>query len=718
MAKIKLTVSAAGVAGAYPGIQQAWAAIPDDVVASGNSYWIAPLNDGIYNLGTAPVVLAAKTTDAVHNITIEPEPGHAFYQNPNFLTGPYALTDANGVTLRGTGNYYNMITVMADYTRIAGLQIDHAGGGNNGAAVFFDSAASNSSIDLSIVKFKPSGNYAVALQSSGGGFKVRNTLIQLVGAASQGIYFGHLEAVAENVTITRPPSFARPPSAAGIELWADGATLRNILVINSPFKRGSGNPNVAEYNGSDGTISFGTNNLQNLVATDLFNDPATDYRTKAGAAIINAGGAPLDTSSKAPSGSRQMGLGADIGAWEFPEAVQAPSATITSVTVTGTTVTVQGTTTGNPDRGVASIVHANTAYNDSAVDQGPANLVLTQGAFSIVFNGMKVGDYGLAISVGNDAYPSVDVSNASAYPVTIVDAVATSVVQDPMDGEVLHIHGTYTGNATSASLVIPALASDPQGALDVVGTVTLANGVFSSTIDLPPGNYDEGVLRFTTANGTSRPQSGTSPVSVIGIYGTPQAEQGTPDTTPPVMAGTITFSAITDTSFTMGWQAATDDTGIARYEYSLDGVTFTAIGASLSRAVTGRAPQTAYTVSLRAVDFGGNISNLLTGNVTTIAAAPVATPKTVTVLLDNGDLTPAASLSGLRWAWFDQVTPNLFAAPTDKGTAESTDANGQLVITLPNSQLPTGGIGWLVITDSAGNPAAAHNAFSGPVAVG
>lgn len=716
MAQIKFTVGATGRQ--YATLAAAWAAIPADVVASGNSYLLELYNDAVFDLGTGTLTLDYRKTDVNHDIMIRPAVGHAFYENANILTDPYILNDAHGVTLRGTGNYYNMIQVMADFTQLYGLQLDHAGGGNNGSAINFDVAAANSSVDLCIVKFKPSGNYASALNSANAGFKVRNTLIQLVGGASQGIYFGTLGALAENVTIVRPSSFAYPSSAGGLELWGGGPTLRNVLVINSPFKRGTGAPNVAEYNGSDGLIGFGTNNKENLVAANVFVDPLSDFRTKVGAAIINAGGAPLDSSSKAPSGSRQMGAGADIGAWEYPEAVQAPSATITSVAVVGTTVTIQGTTTGLPNHGVASILHTTTAYNDSAVDQGSVNLTLTPGAFSVAFNSTHVGEYSLVLTVGNDAYPVVSASNVGDYIINVTDALATSVIQDAMDGEILRIHGTYSGSATSASLLIPAHPTDPQGALDVVGVVTLANGVFTSATDLLPGKYGAAILRFTTVNGTSLPQPGTGPVTVIGIYGTPQAEEGVPDTTPPVMAGNLVFSSIGANSFTMGWQAGTDDTGIARYEYSLDGVSFTLIGTSLTATVTGLTPSTAYTVSLRALDFGGNVSNVLTGQVTTTVAVTPPAQRSVTLLLVGADLAPAANLTGLRWAWFDQATPNLFAAPTDKGTVESTDANGQIVIPLPNSQLAIGGIGWLVVTNSTGNPALSHNAFSGPVAVG
>jgi hypothetical protein len=94
-------------------------------------------------------------------------------------------------------------------------------------------------------------------------------------------------------------------------------------------------------------------------------------------------------------------------------------------------------------------------------------------------------------------------------------------------------------------------------------------------------------------------------------------------------------------------------------------------------------------------------------------------PASATVTLVDESGTPQASLSSLKWAWFDQITPDLFSAPTDQGLAEITDGSGVLVLDLPNSTKVSGQVGWLVVTNSDGTPtqSPAHRAFSGPVAV-
>ena len=98
---------------------------------------------------------------------------------------------------------------------------------------------------------------------------------------------------------------------------------------------------------------------------------------------------------------------------------------------------------------------------------------------------------------------------------------------------------------------------------------------------------------------------------------------------------------------------------------------------------------------------------------------PAVTTASITITLVNESGTAQSSLSSLKWAWFDQITPNLFTAPTDQGSAEVTDGSGVLTISLPGSSKTSGQVGWLIVTNSDGTTtqSPAHRAFSGPVAV-
>ena len=98
-----------------------------------------------------------------------------------------------------------------------------------------------------------------------------------------------------------------------------------------------------------------------------------------------------------------------------------------------------------------------------------------------------------------------------------------------------------------------------------------------------------------------------------------------------------------------------------------------------------------------------------------ITALQVATNATITLQSQLGVLS--ANLTGLKWAFFDQSTPDLLAAPTAKGAVETTDASGVLVLNIAGTSLAPGAVGWLVVSDSDGTVGMTHKAFSGPVVV-
>lgn len=99
----------------------------------------------------------------------------------------------------------------------------------------------------------------------------------------------------------------------------------------------------------------------------------------------------------------------------------------------------------------------------------------------------------------------------------------------------------------------------------------------------------------------------------------------------------------------------------------------------------------------------------------TVAIVPGTT---VTLTLTSDGSTPAANLTGLKWAFFDQATPDVLSVPASQGLAGSTDASGVLTLAVTTS-LPVGGVGWLTISDSDGttSQSPAESAFSGPVLV-
>lgn len=91
--------------------------------------------------------------------------------------------------------------------------------------------------------------------------------------------------------------------------------------------------------------------------------------------------------------------------------------------------------------------------------------------------------------------------------------------------------------------------------------------------------------------------------------------------------------------------------------------------------------------------------------------SPVPMKRVVLTCIQRVGGAAAASVTGLRYAFFDQSAPNALTAPVVTGTGESTDGSGVLEIEVIDSTLAVGATGYLVTDTAAGV------GFAGPVVV-
>jgi chitodextrinase len=101
-----------------------------------------------------------------------------------------------------------------------------------------------------------------------------------------------------------------------------------------------------------------------------------------------------------------------------------------------------------------------------------------------------------------------------------------------------------------------------------------------------------------------------------------------PDTQAPTAPAALVASAITTTSFTLTWAAATDNVGVTAYKVYRNDV-LVATTTNTTAALTGLAPQTAYAVKVSAEDAAGNTAASPVITVTTPAPAPVTVTREV-----------------------------------------------------------------------------------------
>jgi bacillolysin len=113
-----------------------------------------------------------------------------------------------------------------------------------------------------------------------------------------------------------------------------------------------------------------------------------------------------------------------------------------------------------------------------------------------------------------------------------------------------------------------------------------------------------------------------------------------PDTQAPTAPTSLTAASITQTTFTLGWTASTDNVGVTGYEIYQNG-TLKGTSTTTSFNVTGLTAATTYSFTVKAKDAAGNISNASTAlSVTTLST-------TVTYCASKG--------SNVAYEWIDYV---------------------------------------------------------------
>lgn len=120
------------------------------------------------------------------------------------------------------------------------------------------------------------------------------------------------------------------------------------------------------------------------------------------------------------------------------------------------------------------------------------------------------------------------------------------------------------------------------------------------------------------------------------------------DVDPPVLTGEVTFSSITQTSYTATYPAGSDAVAIAGYEYQINSTVgaWVDVGNTITIPISGRTAGTTETMYVRAYDAAGNRSTPpISGTVTTEAELPAGV--NVTEPLKNNTGTVLANLSGI-----------------------------------------------------------------------
>ena len=190
------------------------------------------------------------------------------------------------------------------------------------------------------------------------------------------------------------------------------------------------------------------------------------------------------------------------------------------------------------------------------------------------------------------------------------------------------LHRNKNANALSPPSGFSGFAVTVDG---TAATITSSGVLSGSQFELLLDRSTDGAAVVVTYQAGGAPNV-TAPVFDNGTLALPMVVEtslattpgaAAPDTTAPVMTGAISIANITTSGATLSFQAATDDVGVAGYEYSINGgASYVNAGLSRSFAVTTLTASTTYQVRVRAYDAAGNRSTPLSTSFTTLANEP------------------------------------------------------------------------------------------------
>jgi chitodextrinase len=317
-------------------------------------------------------------------------------------------------------------------------------------------------------------------------------------------------------------------------------------------------------------------------------------------------------------------------------------------------------------------------YIDGALDMSGASGPGYSGSFSVLGIGGNAGSGSVNgqfvyIAVFDDYLTDAQVAElhsslTGSNAFSLVTAAAADTTAPTMTGAIT------SSNVTGAGFKLDWLAASDDVA--VTGyEVSIDNGSTYTNVSNVLTVTESGLAASTLYHAKVRAYDAAgNKATPLSLDVTTAAPSG--DTTVPVLAGSITPSAIAQTGFTISWPAGSDNVAVTGYEYSTNGGTsYADAGNVLTKAVTGLTASTAYGVRVRAYDAAGNKSTPALSATVTTASPGVGT--LTTPALKNNTGTVLANEVGAKAHVYNVTTGALVVAKT----GQSTSAGGVMTVT-------------------------------------
>ncbi|AEI38977.1 hypothetical protein KNP414_00352 [Paenibacillus mucilaginosus KNP414] len=165
----------------------------------------------------------------------------------------------------------------------------------------------------------------------------------------------------------------------------------------------------------------------------------------------------------------------------------------------------------------------------------------------------------------------------------------------------------------------------------------------------------------TDTQGSSSPSASGSATVTASTYGSVTAATYGTDTTAPTAPASLTSTAVTASSVTLSWSSAADNVKVTGYDI-YQGATKVASVPDTSYTVTGLAPNTTYSFTVKAKDAAGNASpaskslSVTTPAIAALTAGELLFEAELLTQRDSGDATTQYSdtaASGGKWEYYN-----------------------------------------------------------------
>lgn len=454
-----MTVSSIGTNSRdYATIALWWADAPLDLVATADTWEGEMYNDSEFVV-TTQIAFSGVTANATFYPELRCAIGESFTDNIDKLTNKLRYDVANGVGIRTTNNYIDLIDIDNSFFKFTGIQV-------KAARKALLQNESTSEIRSCVLEARHGETVRRA-------YSLVNCLIINIGD-SPAIINNYVSGNHFNCTIVSTGGGATGVLKVGG--GADGTVVKNCAIFGFTSAMSAGSWGVGtDYNATDNaTLPAGSNNQVNLIFSDQFEDISSsenlDLRAvSTGSLDENGIRDQVNTNDLDIVGQARSITTPTIGAWEV-------------VSGAGPTILFDGDISGQSDIiGSLNILKSISSNISSVSDVTGSLSILKEISGAVDSTSNVTGEIDLSVSLISDISASSDITGSLTIKGAIDLGGSVSSISNVQGSLTASL--SLAGDISSASNIIGSLTVEAPGEVDLSGSISSASNITGS-IDL------------------------------------------------------------------------------------------------------------------------------------------------------------------------------------------------------------------------------------------